>query len=363
MLNALKLLIKAGLDTDNVSSTALFDVDWKVLIRLAECQGVSAICLDGLKYLSVEGIPAADTIDKTQKMQWIGSVMRQEQIYRAQWVAAKNLATLYANNGLDTLVMKGFSLSRLYPVPLHRPCTDMDCFLQWTGCSENRHEASERGNVLAEEQGFLVDRSYYKNSKISAKGLTVENHQYLLPVKGSGKAKEIERLLCEWIYDGKNECIADSKLQATAPFFDSVYVLAHAQEHFLNEGIILRHVCDWAMVIKAYADKVDWNDWKKVCTDFGMLSFGYAMSRVARDVCGITIPFDCPDDSEADRRLLDDTLYRKAPKQNRTDLQTRLDLVKGMFANRWKYRLFSDTNALMFGARRIWGYLFDKDID
>lgn len=35
---------------------------------------------------------------------------------------------------------------------------------------------------------------------------------------------------------------------ATAPFFDAIYVLAHAQEHFLNEGIVLRHVCDWAMV-------------------------------------------------------------------------------------------------------------------
>lgn len=142
-------------------------------------------------------------------------------------------------------------------------------------------------------------------------GLTVENHQFLLPVKGSGKAKKFERELREWIDDGQNDYIGDSRLKATSSFFDAVYVLAHAQEHFLNEGIILRHICDWAMVLKAHADKMDWEEWKLVYKEYGMLSFGYAMSRLANRICGIEIPFDCPMNGKADRRLLDDTLYRK----------------------------------------------------
>ncbi len=362
MQEALKLLIKIGLGTEQPH--ALPDgVDLKGLRSLAERQGVAAICFDGLQRLTSEHYVGSKLTDKGAMLQWIGSTVRQEQMFNYQLEQAKGLAELWEQNGLDTLVMKGFSLSRLYPHPEHRPCSDMDCFLQWTGQVEGRHEASEKGNALAEENGLKVDRSYYKNSKILQNGLTVENHQYLLPVKGSWKAKKFERLLCSWIYDGSNDYIADTKLIATAPFFDSVYVLAHAQEHFLNEGISLRHVCDWAMVLKAYADKVDWEEWKRACKDNGLLSFGYAMSRLAKDVCGVNIPFECPANDKADRRLTEDILSCKEHDTSKSDFRTRLNLVKGMFQNKWKYKIFSNTNAFMFCSRRVWGYLFDKDLD
>lgn len=44
-------------------------------------------------------------------------------------------------------------------------------------------------------------------------------------------------------------------------------------------------------------------------------------------------------------------------------MQVRMDLVKTMICNSWKYRMFSDTNSLMFYGRRVWEYLFDKDLD
>ena len=118
------------------------------------------------------------------------------------------------------------------------------------------------------------------------------------------------------------------------------------------------------MVLKAHRDKVDRNEWKRVCEVYGMLAFGYAMSRLACRICGVSVPFDCPKDDVADRRLLDDTLYRKNEVNgNRSDMQVRIDLVKNMLRNNWKYRLFSDTNPLMFCGRRVWGYMFDKDVD
>ncbi len=329
-------------------------VDWKCLWKMASQQGVSAICLDGLQILD-KGIGCLTMIPKPLKMQWIVSVVKQEKAYDGQWYAARDLADLYCKHGIDTYVLKGFSLSRLYPRPEHRPCTDMDCYLK---------DKYYDGNRIAKENGLTVDCSYYKHSKILLKGLTVENHQYLLPVKGSSKAKRFEQELRTWIEDGNNEYIGDSRLKATSPFFDAVYILAHAQEHFLNEGIILRHICDWAMVLKAHADKVDWDEWKRVCKEYGMLSFGYAMSRLANKVCGVTVPFDCPKDDEADRRLLDDTLYRKVCNNGkRSKIQVRINLVMNMFRNSWKYRMFSDTNFLMFCGRRVWGYLFDKDLD
>lgn len=346
-------LIAAGLgQCDNIFLSS--SVDWEIILKMSSRQGVSAICLDGLQLLDKENNCLA-SIPKMLKMQWIASVMQQEQVYKAQWNAAKGLAELYEKYDVDIFVMKGFSLSRLYPRSEHRQCTDMDCYLK---------DKYEDGNRIAKENGLTVDCSYYKHSKILLKGLTVKNHQYLLPIKGSSKAKRFEHELRSCIDDGVNEYIGKSRLIATSPFFDAIYVLAHAQEHFLNEGIILRHICDWAMVLKTYATKVDWEEWKMVCNEYGMLSFGYAMSRLAKKVCGVKIPFDCPVNNAADRRLLEDTLYRKVSVNGkRSNMQVRINLVKNMFSNSWKYRLFSDTNFLMFCGRRVWGYLFDKDLD
>jgi len=350
-------LVSFGLGKD-LASVSVKDVNWELVYNMASQQGLVAICMDGLQRLSQHSESFGSLVDKPIKLQWIASVIKQEQTYNAQFCAAKSLADIYGKFGILTYVMKGFTLSRLYPRPEHRPCTDMDCFLVHDG-----DNAYEYGNRIARENGLRVDSGYYKHSKIFPKGLTVENHRYLLPVKGSRKAKKFEQQLRSWIDDGSNEYIGDSKLKATSPFFDAVFVLAHAQEHFLNEGIVLRHICDWAMVLKVYASKVDWNEWKMACQEYGLLSFGYAMSRLANKVCGMTVPFDCPFDDEVDKRLLDDILCRKERASGRTAFQTRMDLVRGMFRNRWKYKMFSDTNALMFCTRRVCGYLFDKDLD
>lgn len=309
-------LISFGLD-ERVARHVPWSVDWECLWKMAIKQGVSSICLDGLQRLE-EWNDGLTAIPKPLKMRWIASVMKQEQAYHGQWEAAKALAELYGKHGVDTYVLKGFSLSRFYPMSEHRPCTDMDCYLKGE---------YEEGNRIARENGLTVDCSYYKHSKILLRGLTVENHQFLLPIKGSGKAKRFERELRSWIDNGRNDYIGDSQLKATSPFFDVVYVLAHAQEHFLNEGIILRHICDWAMVLKAHGDTVDWNEWKRVCEVYGMLAFGYAMSRLACRICGVSVPFNCPKDDDADRRLLEDTLYRKNEGNgNRSDMQVRIEI-------------------------------------
>ena len=352
-------LMSIGLGKSDACIIDIQNIDWRGLYTIANMQGVSAICLDGFQRLSQ--LNSNLNIDRQIKLQWIASAMKQEQRYKAQWQAAKTLSLLYDKNDIDTYVMKGFSLSRLYPYPKHRQCTDMDCFLVDRMSNQCAYEA---GNNIAEQSGLLVNHSYYKHSKVAMRGLTVENHQFLLPVKGSGKAKTFERELRMWIEDGHNEYISGSKLKATSPFFDAVYVLAHAQEHFLNEGIVLRHICDWAMVLNAHADKVNWDEWKRVCSEYGMLSFGYAMSRLAQRICGVAIPFDYPTDEEVDRRLLDNTLYRKHTGNSvRSDMRVRMDLVMSMICNSWKYRMFSDTNSLRFCGRRVWGYLFDKDLD
>lgn len=124
--NCLFELITIGLGNSYDYDLPVCDKEY--LRKIASQQGVLAICWDGLQRLN-EQYGCLTTIPKLTKLKWIATVIRQEQAYQSQWNAAKYLAELYGKHGIDTYVLKGFSLSLLYPNPEHRPCTDMDCYL------------------------------------------------------------------------------------------------------------------------------------------------------------------------------------------------------------------------------------------
>lgn len=98
------------------------ELDLKALFKLSQQQEVPAIALDGLQKLSTayNGVVRQDVQTKAVKMQWIGSLMVQEKRYAANYCAAKDLSELYDSNGICTYVLKGLSISLLYPVPSHR---------------------------------------------------------------------------------------------------------------------------------------------------------------------------------------------------------------------------------------------------
>ena len=95
------------------------ELDLKALFKLSQQQEVVAIALDGLQNLSTayNGVVRQDVQTKAVKMQWIGSLMAQEKRYAANYSATKGLSELYDSNGICTYVLKGLSISQLYPVP------------------------------------------------------------------------------------------------------------------------------------------------------------------------------------------------------------------------------------------------------
>lgn len=95
-----------------------------------------------------------------------------------------------------------------------------------------------------------------------------------------------------------------------------------------------------------------------VLKEFGLLEFGYAMSRLAIKVCGVEIPFDCPTSDKADALIPNDILNPKHSNTHSNNAR-RLKLLTNISRNSWKFRYFSDTNALAFACKRIWGYLFE----
>lgn len=268
--------------------------DWPALVALATEQGVAALAHDGLQKCYDANPRLVLPLDrelKAVKYDWFGATLNVEIQCEKQWEAVTSLGALFAERGLRTLVLKGFALSECYPVPQHRYSCDFDCFLMGGGPVTDRR-AFEKGNRVMEAAGAKVDRSFYKHSSAKFKETKVENHLFLVGWRGSARWKrfelELERMLEA---PGALRPLSDTALLVGPPLFNALFLTRHAHVHFLiEEGISLRHVCDWAVFLKRYGPELDWDAFMGCCARYGLSDFVGSMTRLASHVCGLPLP-------------------------------------------------------------------------
>lgn len=325
------------------------DVDWKTVIDLSCDQGVAPFCVDGLQ-MYYDAFPAMElSLDTPElemlKYEWFGQSLSTEMQYDTQWRAAQKLATIFADEGIKTIALKGFVISECYPVPSHRYSCDFDCYLS----------DYEAGNKLMESRGIQVNRFHYKHSSFNFKGMSVENHHYVTAWRGSARWKKFELLLQSLLADDSLEPIGETCLLRPCPLFNALFFIRHANLHFLVEGgITLRYVCDWGMFLKKYRSELDWEKFLAICEEYGLKPFAESMTRLSDYVC-----FSADTElTSADKRLLEDIL---SVAEHVEDAQGRFPMAFAMLRNRWKFRLFSGESRFVCLANFVKGYLFEKD--
>ncbi len=314
---------------------------------------MGAFIFDGLQKMVEVGALPADAVSREVKMKLFSHTMQVEKLCKAQYAKAAELANIYAEHGIRTVVLKGIAVGTCYPNPWHRPCGDLDCFLMGE---------YEQGNKIVKRLGMAVDEHSYKHSEFGYKGLQVENHQFCTAVSGSRRAKRFERLLQSLLTEEGTTQIGKTYLENPSPMFNALFLAHHALGHFLTEGIALRHLCDWAMLLHKQGDKIDWTQFTKYADEFGLKKFADAMTRLSKAYLGIEFPVNyVPEkDDERDEYLMNEILYSESEKENGSLWQRRLQLIRNIRKNRHRYELFSDVSFMEKSFTLACGYLFDR---
>ena len=102
-------------------------VDWNLFYDYAKMQGVAAIAMDGLQTLMNNIGFAPVGLDVKTKLQWYALAMSIEKRHTKQLESSKEVASIWHEAGLRTLVLKGFAFAQHYPKPMQRLASDMDC--------------------------------------------------------------------------------------------------------------------------------------------------------------------------------------------------------------------------------------------
>lgn len=320
------------------------DAAWEQLFLTSKAQGVSAILFDGIMEIMRRTDDKLLGMSRKFKMRWLSAVDSIERRYARQQSVAAKIASLCAEQGIEAVTFKGLSLSRYYPVPSHRQCGDIDIY-----ALDGRGEQLDDALVAA---GGVMLHKQPKHSELSLGGVMVEGHRYFVHRYFSPRAKWLNSVLEQSVVGGQPmfEC---GGLYGSTPQFDTLFVLYHAANHFMLEGISLRHAMDWCYVVKNTQGNIG-----KVA-DIGLERFSALLCRIGRDCLGFDFEESlCRCDDAIYKRVLDDIAGSDVGKVN-----DKVGFVKLLWrkccrftSRRWVYSLV-DNSFFMGVLNSLWGHI------
>lgn len=251
--SAIFLFLRYCLEDKVDLSMVVSNMDWRQLYSFATKQTIIGICFDGIRRLSEEYPEELkkNPIERDLLMTWMGvSQQIRRQNMKVNGVAAK-LYSMLREDGLRCCILKGQGNALMYPNAYSRNPGDIDV---WVNASH------EQITEYAKKHFELGDDIRYQHIETSVDGVPVELHFFPgimnNPIYNARLQKWFKRnvdLQCSNVVslpDG----IGEIAIPTTA--FNVVYQLTHLYHHFFDEGIGMRQIIDYFLVVNDFSKNV-----------------------------------------------------------------------------------------------------------
>ena len=215
------------------------------------------LCFDGIERLGKEYPEELkqNPIGRELLMTWMGKA---QQIHRQNMkvnAVAGKLFSMLREDGMRCCVLKGQGNALMYPNPYSRTSGDIDV---WIDASR------ERIMEYAQKKFELEDDIRLQHLETSLDGVPVELHFFPCSMNNILYHARLQKwfrrnadLQCSHIV-GLPDGAGDIAIPTTA--FNVVYQLTHLYHHFFDEGIGMRQIIDYFLVVNDFSKNVFLNN-------------------------------------------------------------------------------------------------------
>ncbi len=228
-------------------------MDWQELYSFASKQALLGLCFDGIERLGKEYPEELkrNPIGRELLMTWMGKAQQIRRRNMKVNAVASKLFSMLREDGMRCCVLKGQGNALMYPNPYSRTPGDIDV---WIDASR------ERIMEYAQKKYELGDDIRLQHLETSLNGVSVELHFFPCsmnnPIYHARLQKWFKRnadLQCSNVVslpDG----IGEIAIPTTA--FNVIYQLCHLYHHFFDEGIGMRQIIDYFLVVNDFSKNV-----------------------------------------------------------------------------------------------------------
>ena len=256
-ITAIFAFLKYCLGSKEDMSRVIAGMDWQELYSFASKQALLGLCFEGIERLGKEYPKELkqNPIGRELLMNWMGKA---QQIHRQNMkvnAVASKLFSMLREDGLRCCILKGQGNALMYPNAYSRNPGDIDV---WIDASR------ERIMEYAQKKFELGDDIRLQHLETSLDGVPVELHFFPCsmnnPIYHARLQKWFRRnadLQCSHIV-GLPDGAGDIAIPTTA--FNVVYQLTHLYHHFFDEGIGMRQIIDYFLVVNDFSKNVFLNN-------------------------------------------------------------------------------------------------------
>lgn len=326
--------------------------DWQQSFDLALQQQVLAMTFSAMAALQKEHRP-----NFTLWSKWMAYAQNIAAQSKHKREVVRKMGDWLAEDGLSTMIIKGFSLAVLYPQPDLRESSDIDIY---------SGEDYDKVNTCFEKHGLQIGRADSHHVHIKIDGVSVEHHFSLHNSRVKNGMEGPTKVLLQL---AATDCRPTSppSICFPNPSFTALFTVWHAHKHFLAEKIELRHVIDWALSLNQLSDTE--------AQTVHEVKQGSPWGRFADTLTAIALQrLQLPTDwfpqtevvaaskigPELERRVWDDIMSSGHTAHGRTSNHRRLSIARRMLQNRWKFTTYADMSAERFLWKEFVGYMKNR---
>lgn len=318
------------------------EVDWQRCYDMALAQGGLAMNFPVMSSLPKELRPSFTLWSK-----WMVYTQSVVELTHYKREVVRKIGSWLAEDGLSTTILKGFSLSDLYPNPDLREFSDIDIF------SGGNYEAVNR---CIAKHGVKVSGVDGHHAYLDVDGISVEHHFAFSNTKVKNGLVGPEEALQSLAV----KCQQPTNIQSINypnPVFTALFVGWHAYEHFMQEKIQLHYVIDWALALKQLNEsQVEEVNSIKANTKWGQ--FVDVLTAIAIHQLSLSknwfpakeLEFANRISAEQEQRVLNDILNAPHTPKSKKSNWRRLNIARRILKNGWKFNEYADIKA----SHQLW---------
>lgn len=308
-LALLRLSLNDTAADDHPEFAGADDKDWEDVFAISARQGTVMLAYGGLQHL-----PPAIQPPRKLKLRWCANVVKGSDRYDGYRLAIHKLSRFFSEHGFDFLILKGITMSRLYPVPYYREGGDIDVYM---------FDRAKQADRLVSSQGIDVTCSIAKHSAFMFEGRMVENHYTFFDtdIRFRREARfytRMEEMLAGMFTVASCPVVPDAaNARELPPQAAALYLIGHTFRHFCCMDANVRQLCDWVVFFGAHRDQIDNRLLEAQIEELGIGRFVSAVNALCAARFGFEPRFMIPgsgDENEARFILKTIMRYRVQPR-------------------------------------------------
>lgn len=308
LFTLLRLSLNAENTSVNICSSTFSNVtneDWEKVFKLSVKQGILLLCYGGWQYLPEKLQPF-----RKLKLRWCANVIKAGERYNHYKTVIERLSTLLSQNHIKLIIIKGITISELYPTPFFREIGDVDVFLIGN---------ATKADYLLSSVGIKNEEGIPKHSTFNLDGVSIENHYTLfdtiLPFRRERQLYlRMEKMLEDMLTDCAYIITFSDKVFQLPPQAAALYLIGHTFRHFCCLDMNIRQLCDWTIFFTKNREEIDCELLSVQINELGLTKFVSHINSVCSGYLGFKPYFINPvkADKQAERFIVDAILKYKS---------------------------------------------------